>query len=311
MAGNSENFHNSIGPQGNEECDEEPEPHVPAVPQRVLGGCGHGTRSEGVPVQGILGSVDHGDTWRSALGYCAREYRSLLCPGHIRRWRHVLGNIPVGPDPCTISVFSITSTGGSIFNGFSYESTNGGADRNVTPPSCGMIQFSFAVPNQSQIVIAVPGDSAATFNGGAITRTCPGASIISFEQLFPPTAVFRTVRSGLVSPLPSISVISTGCTSCSPGSVVTFHAHIVNPGPAIVVELKTGVRLPDGTIISLLGRHHEQALGAGQTVDIDLISGFVVPLGAPSGTYPVEAALLEPDLGVTLSRHSLPVQILP
>lgn len=211
----------------------------------------------------------------------------------------------------TISVFSITSTGGSIFNGFSYESTNGGADRNVTPPSCGMIQFSFAVPNQSQIVIAVPGDSAATFNGGAITRTCPGASIISFEQLFPPTAVFRTVRSGLVSPLPSISVISTGCTSCSPGSVVTFHAHIVNPGPAIVVELKTGVRLPDGTIISLLGRHHEQALGAGQTVDIDLISGFVVPLGAPSGTYPVEAALLEPDLGVTLSRHSLPVQILP
>lgn len=153
-----------------------------------------------------------------------------------------------------------------------------------------------------QTFILVEGSGTPQFNGAA------AFSLIN--DGIPATRI--DVPAGEpVPPPPTITVVSTGCTSCGPGQVVATHAHIVNPGPATLVELKTGVRFPDGSVVGLLGRHDDMALGAGQTIDVDLLSGFVVPLGIPIGTYLVEAALLEPELGVTLSRHSVPLQSLP
>jgi PEP-CTERM motif-containing protein len=102
---------------------------------------------------------------------------------------------------------SIFTTSGSIFNGFSYDSSTPGVGfgAQLSPPSCGAIQFSFAVLNQSQLVISAAGDSFATFNGGSIMSRCPSgpSGIISFEQLSPATlGVFRTVSSGEISPVP-------------------------------------------------------------------------------------------------------------
>jgi PEP-CTERM motif len=108
---------------------------------------------------------------------------------------------------------SIFTTSGSLFNGFSYDSSSPGAgfEAQLTPPSCGAIQFSFAVLNQSQLVISAAGDSFATFNGGSITSRCPTglpSGSISFEQLFPATSVFRTVSSGEISPVPEPTTLA-------------------------------------------------------------------------------------------------------
>jgi hypothetical protein len=75
------------------------------------------------------------------------------------------------------------------------------------------------------------------------------------------------------------------------------------------VELKTGARLPGGAVISILGRHEEELLPSGTTV-IPLLS-LPLPAGVPLGTYTIEAALLEPEFGVTISRHSVPLTLGP
>ena len=96
------------------------------------------------------------------------------------------------------------------------------------------------------------------------------------------------------------------------GYTLGFTVRINNPDGPTVVELKTGVRLPDGSVVTILGRYVQKTLGAGVSEIISLFSGFVLPAGIfPAGAYTIEAALLEPDLGVTISRHSVTVTVLP
>jgi hypothetical protein len=109
--------------------------------------------------------------------------------------------------------------------------------------------------------------------------------------------------------LPTVIVVATGCTTCHPGDILTFQMLITNPGAPMLVELKTGARLPGGAVVSILGRHEAEIIGSGVTV-IPLFA-LVLPAGIPAGAYAIEAALLEPELGVTLSRSSLPVTLLP
>ena len=78
----------------------------------------------------------------------------------------------------------------------------------------------------------------------------------------------------------------------------------------MLVELKTGARLPDGSAVTILERHEEEMIPSGVTV-IPLFAGFVLPAGIPAGTYAIEAALIEPVLGVTLSRSSVPLTLMP
>ncbi len=91
----------------------------------------------------------------------------------------------------------------------------------------------------------------------------------------------------------------------SGAQTATFHLHVVNPGGALPVELKAGLRLPTGGTFTLLDAHVEDVLAPGEE-DIPLAS-IVVPAEAPNGTYVVEAAILEPTFGATRSRHSLSV----
>lgn len=102
---------------------------------------------------------------------------------------------------------------------------------------------------------------------------------------------------------PSILVVDTGCTVCHAGNLLAFEAHVTNPGAPLLVELKAGVRLPDGTPISVLAPCLEQTFPTGTTV-VHLLSG-TMPSGVAPGTYIVEAAILEPELGATFARASL------
>ena len=124
-------------------------------------------------------------------------------------------------------------------------------------------------------------------------------------------STFLALEVAVAVPPPTVTVRALGCTTCSPGDTLSFDVRITNPGGPIVVELKTGARLPDGSTVTILGRFVQRALGAGVTEIIPLFSGFVLPPGFPPGAYTIEAALLEPDLGVPFSRNSVTLTLLP
>jgi len=108
-------------------------------------------------------------------------------------------------------------------------------------------------------------------------------------------------------PAPTVVVTPTGCTSCGAGDTIGFTAHVSNGGPPIAVELKTGIRLPDGAALSL--GDYVQTLAAGAEIDVVLVPLAVIPAGIPPGTYVVEAAILEPVLGINFTRSSVRVTL--
>lgn len=116
--------------------------------------------------------------------------------------------------------------------------------------------------------------------------------------------------AGPPPPVLAVTVHPLGCTTCRPGQTLGFELQVTNPGAPMLVELKTGAKLPGGGMVSILGRHEEERLPSGVTV-IPLFAGFVLPDGIPAGAYAIEAALLEPELGVTLSRHSVGLTLQP
>lgn len=122
----------------------------------------------------------------------------------------------------------------------------------------------------------------------------------------PVTSMNVPAGSGGPGPF-SISLVATGCTTCSAGQTIAYELHINNPGPPMMVELKVGVRLPNGSPVNLMGRYLEETLATGQST-LPLFAG-PFPAGVPAGTYSVEAAAVEPELGVTLGRHSVPLQV--
>jgi hypothetical protein len=107
---------------------------------------------------------------------------------------------------------------------------------------------------------------------------------------------------------PSLTVQALGCTTCHPGDTLGFQVRIVNPGPPILVELKTGARLPNGSAVTI--QDAEGLLPTGVTV-IPVFTGFVLPGGVPPGTYSIEAALLDPELDVTISQDSVALIVAP
>jgi hypothetical protein len=129
----------------------------------------------------------------------------------------------------------------------------------------------------------------------------------------PPTTSVDIPAAAVPPPLPApptLTVHALGCTACHSGNTLGFEVHITNPGGPRLVELKTGARLPDGSAVTILGRYVEETIASGVTV-IPLFAGLVLPSGIPTGTYTIEAALLEPELGVTIGRHSLGLTVGP
>jgi hypothetical protein len=100
----------------------------------------------------------------------------------------------------------------------------------------------------------------------------------------------------------AITINLTGCGTCRAGDTFSVDAHITNPTLSPVpLEVKIGVRTPDGLPINLFDRHLEVGLPAEFDQTIQLLS-VPLPVGLPVGTWKFEGALLEPQLGETLSR---------
>ena len=59
-------------------------------------------------------------------------------------------------------------------------------------------------------------------------------------------------------PVVTLTVHPLGCTTCRPGQVLGFELQVSNSGAPMLVELKTGARLPDGSVAGILGRHEEE-----------------------------------------------------
>jgi hypothetical protein len=106
----------------------------------------------------------------------------------------------------------------------------------------------------------------------------------------------------------ALTVVATGCTTCHPGNTAGYNLSITNPGGPMPAEIKGGLRLPDGTVVGIIDQ--EQTLPSGATV-IPLVPTTVVPGGLPSVDVIVEGALLEPELGTTLSRDAATLQLRP
>ena len=107
---------------------------------------------------------------------------------------------------------------------------------------------------------------------------------------------------------PSLTVQATGCTTCHPGNTVGFRVEIINPGPPILVELKTGARLPNGSLVPI--QDEEGVLPTGVTV-IPVFASFALPAAVPPGIYAIEAEILDATLGVTISEDSAALIVAP
>ncbi len=115
---------------------------------------------------------------------------------------------PPGSPTAFVDAFSITSTPGVVFPGFSYSGNSSSSSAQLAP--IGVIQFSFANVDQgslvSQLVISVPGDSFADFGGGPIVNS---GSVISFEQDWSSTENrYRAVAGGQVTVVPEPSTFA-------------------------------------------------------------------------------------------------------
>ncbi len=135
--------------------------------------------------------------------------------------------------------------------------------------------------------------------------------------------VIATMRVGggpqafgqFISPLPpsvpTLTLSLTGCTKCQAGDRLTVEAHVANPTPSLTpVEVKVGVRLPNGLPINLLGKHLEATLPPGLDTTLTLFE-TILPTGLPTGPWKFEGALVEPKLGKTLDRSTQPFAVLP
>jgi len=232
------------------------------------------------------------------------------------------------PDAPTPPVFTATTNAGSSSDAFTVEvwrvacqDTSGQAAvlLRATPiaPLPRVCYFDFEIFQDGQQFEAIlrrsDGTSFCSSLAHAATFFFEKDSFISIP--FDTTQAFTLIHSsfssrGTILEIPageplSISIISTGCNPCTAGQTAAFHIHVVNPGPPIAVELKTGIHIPGGAAITLLGIHVGDVLETGE-FDIPLVN-IVVSGDVPNGTYTVEAAILDPIFGTTLSRHSIGV----
>jgi hypothetical protein len=106
---------------------------------------------------------------------------------------------------------------------------------------------------------------------------------------------------------PSLTIENLGCTICHPGDALGFQVRIVNPGPPMLMELKTAARLPSGPAVTI--QEAEALLPNGVTV-VSVLIGFVLPGGVPPGIYSIEAVLLDPQ-DVTISQDSVEFAVAP
>lgn len=177
------------------------------------------------------------------------------------------------------------------------------------------LEFSFlqnGVDIQARATTTTSAASAPQFCGDVTAPT----TLLLFESPGEPDfrerASFTLTYNGapvtsMPVPAPTVIVTPTGCTNCGAGDTVGFTAQVTNGGPAIAVELKTGIRLPDGSSVSL--GDYVSVLGASSQTNVVLIAPTVLPASVAPGTYVVEAAVIEPVLGINWTRSSVRVTV--
>jgi hypothetical protein len=197
----------------------------------------------------------------------------------------------------------------------------------VTPITPGPLvcDLSFAMvqgPFQFDILLTDQDETFGFCNNLFVPRTfylAPDGAAYDPQQAF--TLLFDSVSGATrfaaldVSPAgplppqpPTITVVATACTICHGGQVIGYVMSINNPGPAMVVEIKAGARFPNGAILPLINTL--TTLPAGPIV-LTLVPPQPLPSAVPTADLLVEAAILEPGLGVTLSRDSVVLHLLP
>lgn len=197
----------------------------------------------------------------------------------------------------------------------------------VTPITPGPLacDLSFTIvqgPSQFEILLTDQDEPFGFCNNLFVPRTfyvAPDGAAYDPQQAF--TLLFDTVSGATrfaaldvaaAGPLPpqppTITVVATACTTCHGGQVIGYVMSINNPGPAMVAEIKAGARFPNGSILPLVNTL--TTLPAGPIV-LTLVPSQPLPATVPTVDLLVEAAILEPVLGVTLSRHSVVLHVLP
>lgn len=121
-----------------------------------------------------------------------------------------------------------------------------------------------------------------------------------------PPALLGAILINANAPVPpQLNITLVGCLHCHAGDHLIAQVTLRNPGTtATTVEIKAGLRLPNGTGVSLFGpngQHIVVSLAAGMEATFPILN-LTWPAGAPPGAWRVEGTLLEPSLGRTFSR---------
>jgi YVTN family beta-propeller protein len=218
----------------------------------------------------------------------------------------VIATVPVGDAPTGVAV-NPTGTRAYVSN---FGSNNVSVINTANQSFLGTIPvgsgpFGLAVnPAGTRVYVANRGGNSVSVIDAAtetVVTTLPaGSAPRAFGQVIAP-----------VQSPPGLTFSFTGCLTCSAGDRFTVEVRIVNPGTTEVpTEMKIGVRLPSGVPVNLMGKHLEVTLAAGQDRTVTVLD-ITLPAGLPPGTWTFEGALLEPELGATLSRSARFFDVVP
>ena len=179
-----------------------------------------------------------------------------------------------------------------------------------------------AIQNGAQYTTALRPTAGDNFSSFCDTLLVPTTVLIAFQSIqptFDKGAAFRLVyntsyfldvpiASTQPPPPPSLTIVATGCTTCHSGQTVGYRLDFTNGGPPFVAELKGGARFPDGTGLSLLNQVTTIPVGASS---LTFVPSQALPGGLPTIDLTIEAAILDPIFGVTLSRGTATLHLLP
>jgi hypothetical protein len=186
----------------------------------------------------------------------------------------------------------------------------------------GATRFPFQDPGEPGLDVGGDGRGCNKLTGRfevVEVKYGPAETVLSFAANFEQhcegaaPALFGTIFFNAGAPVPPDLTLSfSGCTSCNVGDQFAASAHVRNPGDrALRVEVKIGVRFPDGTARSLLADEHlVVTLPAGFDATFPLLN-FRLPAGLPTGAWQLEGTVLEVILGRTLDREVRVFEINP
>jgi hypothetical protein len=197
-----------------------------------------------------------------------------------------------------------------------------------TPATTGFVKVNTFGSDYDSVLTAYDGTPSPTTEIACNDDTGGPQSKIGFFALAGTTywieaAGFLTTPGGtLVLTLPQetqtepvqLTMTLAGCATCRPGDRFTVSATLLNPTSRDVpVEVKFGVRLPDGTPVNLWAvsdAHFRFILSPGTMGPVTILD-TVIPRGIPTGTWTYEGILLEPALGTPMSRSVRPFSVSP